>query len=66
MREIITLKRENEIAEEQEIYEEGLRELPTKIREKFIEMVDAAKMNLDDKIALLGEQLIMLDEGGGV
>jgi hypothetical protein len=65
MREIITLKRENEIAEEQEIYEEGLRELPTKIREKFIEMVDAAKMNLDDKIALLEEQLIMLDEGGG-
>jgi hypothetical protein len=28
-------------------------------------MVDAAKMNLDDKIALLEEQLIMLDEGGG-
>ena len=62
MREIITMKREKEREQEEQIYKEGIEELPIRIREKFIKMVDTKKMELDDKIALLGEIQIMLEE----
>ena len=62
MREIITLKREKECEQEEQIYKAGLDELPIRIRDKFIEMIDTDKMELDDKMALLSEVQIMVDE----
>lgn len=62
MREIITLKREKEREQEEQIYKTGLGELPTRIRDKFIEMIDTETMELDDKIAILGEVQIMVEE----
>lgn len=63
MREIITLKREKEREQEEQIYKERLEELPPRIRAKFIEMLDTeTMMDLDDKIALLWEVQIMVDE----
>lgn len=62
MREIITLKREKEREQEEQLYKAGLEELPTRIRDKFIEMIDTETMELDDKIAILGEVQIMIEE----
>jgi hypothetical protein len=62
MREIITLKREKECEQEEQIYKAGLDELPIRIRDKLIEMIDTDKMELDDKMALLSEVQIMVDE----
>jgi len=62
MREIITLKREKECEQEEQIYKAGLDELPIRISDKFIEMIDTDKMELDDKMALLAEVQIMVDE----
>jgi hypothetical protein len=62
MREIIKLKREKEREQEEQIYKDILDELPIRIRNKFIEMIDTDKMELDDKMALLAEVKIMVDE----
>jgi hypothetical protein len=62
MNDIIGLKRLTEIAEETRLFAEELRRLPGDIRKLFIEKTDAMKLILDDKIAILGEIAIMLDE----
>lgn len=62
MREIIRVKRRKEIEKEEELYEEGLRELSERIRARFIEKVDERNMSLDDKTALLGEIAMMVDD----
>jgi hypothetical protein len=60
MIEIIGLKRTNEIAEETMLYKESLSALPVHIRAIFTKKTES--MGLDDKIAVLGEIAIMLDE----
>ena len=59
---IIGLKRLTEIAEETRLFAEELRRLPADIRKLFIEKTDAMELSLDDKIAILGEIAIMLEE----
>lgn len=61
MNEIITLKRQREIEQEKEIYNQGLQELDETIRTLFTQKVDALKMDLDDKIAVLGEIAMMME-----
>jgi len=60
MIEVIGLKRTNEIAEETMLYKESLSALPVHIREFFTKNTES--MELDDKIAVLGEIAIMLDK----
>ena len=60
MNEIIGHKRSTEIAEEIELFEEELHKLPEDIRERFTKKTES--MQLDDKIAVLGEIAIMMDE----
>lgn len=60
MNDIIGLKRLTEIAEETRIFAEELSRLPDDIRKLFIEKTDS--MQLDDKIAILGEIAIMMEE----
>lgn len=62
MNEIITLKRQREIEQETQIYNQGLQELDETIRQVFIQKVDALQMELDDKIAVLGEIAMMMEE----
>ena len=59
---IIGLKRLTEIAEETRLFAEELSRLPDDIRKLFIEKTDAMELNLDDKIAILGEIAIMIEE----
>ena len=61
MIEIIGLKRSNEIAEETMIFKESLRALPDHIRARFIEKTES--MQLDDKVAILGEIELMMEGG---
>jgi hypothetical protein len=61
MKEIITLKRQNEIEQETQIYNQGLQELDETIRQVFIQKIDALQMELDDKIAVLGEIAMMME-----
>jgi len=60
MNEIIGHKRSTEIAEEIELFEEELHKLPEDIRGRFTKKTES--MQLDDKIAVLGEIAIMMDE----
>lgn len=62
MNDIITQKRNKEIEQESEMYEEGLRDLNENIRERFVKKVESLKMSLDDKIAVLGEIVTMIDD----
>lgn len=62
MNDIITHKRNKEIEQESEMYEEGLRDLNENIRERFVKKVESLKMSLDDKIAVLGEIVTMIDD----
>jgi GNAT superfamily N-acetyltransferase len=57
---IIGLKRSTEIAEETTLFEEELRRLPDDIRTRFTKKTEL--MQLDDKIAILGQIAIMMDE----
>ena len=59
---IIGLKRLTEIAEETRLFTEELSQLPDDIRTRFTKKTDAMELSLDDKIAILGEIAIMLDE----
>jgi len=59
---IIGLKRLTEIAEETRLFAEELSRLPDDIRKLFIEKTDAMELSLDDKIAILGEIAIMMEE----
>jgi hypothetical protein len=61
MIEIIRLKRSNEIAEETMIFKESLRALPDNVRARFIEKTES--MQLDDKVAILGEIELLIEEG---
>ena len=61
MIDIIGLKRANEIAEETRIFKESLRLLPESTRRHFIKKTEA--MQLDDKVAILGEIELMMEEG---
>lgn len=61
MIEIIRLKRSNEIAEETMIFKESLRALPDNVRARFIEKTES--MQLDDKVAILGEIELIMEEG---
>ena len=60
MTDIIGLKRSTEIAEETTLFEEELRRLPDDIRARFTKKTEL--MQLDDKIAILGQIAIMMDE----
>jgi hypothetical protein len=60
MIDIIGLKRSNEIAEEARLFEEELLILPDNIQALFTKKTES--MQLDDKIAILGEIAIMIDE----
>lgn len=60
MSDIIGLKRSTEIAEETTLFEEELRRLPDDIRARFTKKTEL--MQLDDKIAILGQIAIMMDE----
>ena len=62
MNDIIGLKRATEIAEESRLFEEELEKLPGHIRPLFINKVESMNLGLDDKIAILGEIAIMMDE----
>ena len=62
MNDIIGLKRLTEIAEETRLFAEELSQLPDDIRKLFIEKTESMNLNLDDKIAILGEIALMLDE----
>ena len=62
MNDIIGLKRSTEIAEESRLFEEELEKLPGHIRPLFINKVESMNLGLDDKIAILGEIAIMMDE----
>ena len=57
---IIGLKRSTEIAEETRLFKESLSALPANVRKLFIKKTDA--MELDDKIAILGEIELMMEE----
>ena len=59
---IIGLKRLTEIAEETRIFAEELSRLPDDIRTRFTQKTDAMRLNLDDKIAILGDIAIMIEE----
>jgi hypothetical protein len=61
MIDIIGLKRANEIAEETRIFKDSLRALPDSIRRHFIKKTEA--MQLDDKVAILGEIELMMEGG---
>lgn len=61
MVDIIQTKRAAEVGEETRLFEASLRALPDNIRKLFIEKTDS--MQLDDKIAILGEIELMLEEG---
>ena len=58
---IIGLKRANEIAEETRFFKESLHALPDNVRKLFIEKTKS--MQLDDKVAILGEIELMMEEG---
>lgn len=62
MNDIIGLKRATEIAEETRLFEEELERLPDHIQPLFIKKAEAMNLSLDDKIAILGEIAIMMDE----
>ena len=62
MNDIIGLKRATEIVEESRLFEEELEKLPDHIRPLFINKVESMNLGLDDKIAILGEIAIMMDE----
>ena len=57
---IIGLKRANEIAEETRFFKESLHSLPDHVRKLFIETTES--MQLDDKVAILGEIELMMEE----
>ncbi len=61
MNDIIGLKRSTEIAEETRFFKESLSALPANVRKLFIKKTDA--MELDDKVAILGEIELMMEEG---
>jgi len=61
MIDVIGLKRANEIADEKRIFKDSLRTLPESIRMVFVKKTEA--MQLDDKVAVLGEIELMMDEG---
>ena len=61
MIDVIGLKRANEIAEETIIFKDSLRALPESIRRHFIKNTEA--MQLDDKVAILGEIELMMEDG---
>ena len=61
MIDVIGLKRTNEIAEETMIFKDSLRALPESIRRHFIKNTEA--MQLDDKVAILGEIELMMEGG---
>ena len=59
---IIGLKRSTEIAEETRLFKESLSALPANVRKLFIKKTDAMELMLDDKIAILGEIELMMEE----
>jgi len=61
MIDVIGLKRSNEIADEKRIFKDSLRALPERIRRHFVKKTEA--MQLDDKVAVLGEIELMMEEG---
>ncbi len=61
MIDVIGLKRANEIAEETRIFKDSLRALPDIIRRHFAKKTDS--MQLDDKVAILGEIELMMEGG---
>ena len=61
MIDIIGLKRANEIAEETRLFKDSLRLLPESTRRHFIKKTEA--MQLDDKVAILGEIELMMEGG---
>jgi hypothetical protein len=61
MIDVIGLKRANEIADDKRIFKESLSGLPERIRRHFIKKTEA--MQLDDKVAILGEIELMMEEG---
>ena len=61
MFDIIGLKRANEIAEETALFKDSLSTLPADVRKSFTEKTKS--MQLDDKIAIMGEIELMIDEG---
>jgi GNAT superfamily N-acetyltransferase len=61
MIDVIGLKRANEIAEETMIFKDSLRALPKSISRFFSEKTDS--MQLDDKVAILGEIELMMEGG---
>lgn len=56
---IVQTKRSNEIAEETRLFDESLRTLPDGIRALFAQKTES--MQLDDKVAILGEIELMQD-----
>lgn len=63
MRDVIGLKRSNEIADETKHFNESLRALSPEVRAVFIEKTESQSMQLDDKVAILGEIELMAEEG---
>ena len=61
MFDIIGLKRANEIAEETALFKDSLSTLPADVRKSFTEKTKS--MQLDDKVAILGEIELMMEEG---
>ena len=61
MMDVIGLKRANEIAEETSTFKDSLRLLPESIRRHFVKKTEA--MQLDDKVAILGEIELMMEGG---
>lgn len=61
MIDVIGLKRANEIADEKRIFKESLRALPENTRREFVKKTEA--MQLDDKVAILGEIELMMEGG---
>ena len=61
MFDVIGLKRSNEVAEETKIFNDSLRALSPDVRKVFIKKTEL--MQLDDKVAILGEIELMNEEG---
>jgi hypothetical protein len=61
MLDVIGLKRSNEIAEETRLFKDALSALSPDVRTLFIEKTES--MQLDDKVAILGEIELMNEEG---
>ena len=63
MLDVIGLKRSTEIAEETRVFKESLRALSPDVRKRFIAKTESKSLQLDDKVAILGEIELMAEEG---